>query len=218
MSTEYAVLCGSNPSEQGRPCCCSCVIVPVPLQMQNLTFAGENGALLPACRTKHPTEPYKCFMAEHMQDSVTSRFFIFNSKCANRYPAPSPCAAAAITPFASRRHDLWQLSHILRNGEQRWVEQYGRDFLEQFDPVLRNERAGSFVTSCVCHGDRGGVPLEALSRPPCVPPGAEPSAPETHLRARRVLVGVARTRQPHGVRPLRGLGERRRCGFCSPSH
>ena len=47
--------------------------------MQNLTFAADGG-LMPACKAKHATQPWLCFMAPHMQDSIESEVFMFNSK------------------------------------------------------------------------------------------------------------------------------------------
>ena len=49
--------------------------------MQNQTF-GSDGGLTAACEAKHPTEPWLCFMSPHMQDSIQSPFFMFNSKYA----------------------------------------------------------------------------------------------------------------------------------------
>jgi len=47
--------------------------------MQNLTF-GADGGLMKACEVKHPNEPWLCFMSPHMQDSIDTPFFMFNSK------------------------------------------------------------------------------------------------------------------------------------------
>lgn len=46
--------------------------------MQNLTF-GADGGLTEACETKHPDEPGLCFMSPHMQDTIKTPFFMFNS-------------------------------------------------------------------------------------------------------------------------------------------
>lgn len=50
-----------------------------PYIMQNLTF-GADGGLMKACEVKHPNEPWLCFMSPHMQDSIDTPFFMFNSK------------------------------------------------------------------------------------------------------------------------------------------
>eukprot|EP00928_Gymnodinium_smaydae_P062298 TRINITY_DN4619_c2_g2_i1.p1 TRINITY_DN4619_c2_g2~~TRINITY_DN4619_c2_g2_i1.p1 ORF type:complete len:447 (+),score=56.31 TRINITY_DN4619_c2_g2_i1:47-1387(+) len=103
--------------------------------MQNLTFGGDGG-LLAACETKHPQEPWLCFMSPHMQDAVETPFFMFNSK-----------------------YDEWQLANIFQSKwktqqEQEGVLQYGRDFMAQLAPVYvgRETKHGGMITSCICHG------------------------------------------------------------------
>ena len=102
-------------------------------RMQNLTF-GSDGGLAEACRKKNPGNPGLCFMAPHMQNTIQTPFFMFNSK-----------------------FDLWQLEHELQasfstEAERLGVLRYGNDFLRQFSFVRQNKRNGAFITSCVCHG------------------------------------------------------------------
>ena len=84
-------------------------------------------------------------MSPHMQDSMKTPFFMFNSK-----------------------YDAWQLEHeaqlpcfrtdrVPKNAtctqqEQADVMQYGDDFLAALTPDLSSEpRNGAFITSCICH-------------------------------------------------------------------
>ena len=103
--------------------------------MQNLTFGEgvEGGALTQACKAKHPTEPWLCFMSPHMQDVIETPFFVFNSK-----------------------YDAWQLGNELETKwttkpEQDAVVQYGKDFLAQFNPIKSEPQNGAMITSCICH-------------------------------------------------------------------
>lgn len=71
--------------------------------MQNMTFQGENRALLLACKERHRDAPHECFMAPHMHDAVEARFFIFNSKCVGRKLVPKPshhCHERALCQYA----------------------------------------------------------------------------------------------------------------------
>jgi hypothetical protein len=105
--------------------------------MQNLTFGqGDGGGLMRACKLKHPTEPWLCFMSPHMQDVIQTPFFVFNSK-----------------------YDAWQLENELKTTwsstdkqELDAVLQYGKDFLRDFQPVQTAKKNGAFITSCICHG------------------------------------------------------------------
>jgi len=101
--------------------------------MQNLTF-GADGGLTKACQEKHPEAPGLCFMSPHMQDSIQTPFFMFNSK-----------------------YDAWQLgsefqSNWQTKAEQAGVIQYGKDFMTQFEPVRKEPQNGAMITSCICHG------------------------------------------------------------------
>jgi len=101
--------------------------------MQNLTF-GADGGLTEACETKHPDEPGLCFMSPHMQDTIKTPFFMFNSK-----------------------YDAWQLGNEFQSkwstpAEKAGVLQYGVDFLKQFAPVQAEPKNGAMITSCICHG------------------------------------------------------------------
>ena len=98
---------------------------------------GEDGGLTAACRNKHPGQPGLCFMSPHMQDAVSTPFFVFNSK-----------------------YDSWQLGNELQTTygpgspevQQAAVLQYGEDFMNQFAPVRKDAKNGAFITSCICHG------------------------------------------------------------------
>jgi len=73
-------------------------------------------------------------MSPHMQDSIKTPFFMFNSK-----------------------YDAWQLnsefqSNWITKAEQDGVVQYGEDFLAQFAPVQHESQNGAMITSCICHG------------------------------------------------------------------
>lgn len=103
--------------------------------MQNLTF-GADGGLTEACRVKHTSEPWLCFMSPHMEDVIETPFFMFNSK-----------------------FDAWQLanefqSNWVTKAEQDGVIQYGADFMEQVAPMYKGEtkKNGGMITSCICHG------------------------------------------------------------------
>eukprot|EP00040_Diaphanoeca_grandis_P002454 m.21715 g.21715 ORF g.21715 m.21715 type:complete len:432 (-) comp13512_c0_seq1:1662-2957(-) len=101
--------------------------------MQNLTF-GTDGGLTEQCMQEHPTAPGLCFMSPHMQDTIKTPFFMFNSK-----------------------YDAWQLgnefqSHWTTPAEQQGVLQYGLDFMTQFKPVTASAKNGAMITSCICHG------------------------------------------------------------------
>lgn len=102
-------------------------------QMQNLTF-GTDGGLTEACQKEFPNDPGLCFMSPHMQNTIQTPFYIFNSK-----------------------FDAWQLNNIFQSpfvtkSEQQGVLQYGKDFMKQFEPVRKSGRNGAFITSCICHG------------------------------------------------------------------
>jgi len=105
-------------------------------KMQNLTF-GVDGGLTEKCMEEHPTAPGLCFMSPHMQDTIETPFFMFNSK-----------------------YDAWQLgnefqSHWTTPAEQAGVLQYGKDFLAQFAAVYQDPggtKNGAMITSCICHG------------------------------------------------------------------
>ena len=47
--------------------------------MQNLTF-GPDGGLTEECRLQHPEQPHLCFMSPHMQDTIETPFFMYNSR------------------------------------------------------------------------------------------------------------------------------------------
>ena len=103
--------------------------------MQNLTF-GSDGGLTEACELKHRDAPWLCFMSPHMQDSMETPFFMFNSK-----------------------YDAWQLGNEFQSSwqtkdEQKGVLQYGEDFMAQLAPAyLGGEtKNGGMITSCICHG------------------------------------------------------------------
>lgn len=103
--------------------------------MQNLTF-GDDGGLTKDCQTKHPNEPWLCFMSPHMQSSMQTPFFMFNSK-----------------------YDAWQLGNEFQSDwttkdEQKGVLQYGEDFMQQLAPAYSGSetRNGGMITSCICHG------------------------------------------------------------------
>ena len=94
------------------------VVADVPCSLsfaQNMTF-GADGGLTEACQTKHPTEPWLCFMSPRMQDVIETPFFMFNSK-----------------------YDAWQLGNEFQSNwatkaEQAGVLQYGKDFMAQLAP------------------------------------------------------------------------------------
>ena len=93
-------------------------------KMQNLTF-GADGGLTEQCQTEHPTAPGLCFMSPHMQDTIKTPYFMFNSK-----------------------YDAWQLgsefqSNWATKAEQDGVVQYGKDFLTQFAPVQVRHQDGA---------------------------------------------------------------------------
>eukprot|EP00035_Acanthoeca_spectabilis_P032346 m.18374 g.18374 ORF g.18374 m.18374 type:complete len:573 (+) comp5309_c0_seq2:589-2307(+) len=99
--------------------------------MQNMSF-GSDGALAAACEAAHPETPGLCFMSPHMASTITTPFFMFNS-----------------------RFDAWQLSNINQAGwatpaEKAAVIQYGSDFLEQWSAVVRPPN-GAMITTCICH-------------------------------------------------------------------
>lgn len=103
--------------------------------MQNMSF-GADGALAEQCEAKHPGEPGLCFMSPHMQDTINTPFFMFNSK-----------------------YDSWQLGNEFQSAwttaaEQQGVLQYGLDFLQQLAPVYTagESKHGGMITSCICHG------------------------------------------------------------------
>merc|ERR1712232_1129288 len=103
--------------------------------MQNMCF-GAGGALMEKCRLKHPDEPWLCFMSPHMQDVITTPFFMFNSK-----------------------YDAFQLLDELQTKwstkeEQKVELQYGKDFMNQLAPVYmdaNSSKNGGMITSCICH-------------------------------------------------------------------
>merc|ERR1712019_124973 len=104
--------------------------------MQNLTF-GPDGGLTEKCHEEQVRvgkDPALCFMSPHMQDTIRTPFFVFNSK-----------------------YDSWQLGNELQSkwttkAEQDAVIQYGLDFMQQFAPVAASPKNGAFITSCICHG------------------------------------------------------------------
>lgn len=103
--------------------------------MQNLTF-GADGGLTKECQAKHPSNPWYCFMSPHMQDTMDTPFFMFNSK-----------------------YDAWQLGNIFQSGwdtteEQTGVLLYGLSFMRQLGPVYLGgeSKHGGMITSCICHG------------------------------------------------------------------
>lgn len=108
--------------------------------MQNLTF-GPDGGLTEECRLQHPEQPHLCFMSPHMQDTIETPFFMYNS-----------------------RFDEWQLLNELQTGTsrqhiadgpavQKAVIGYGADFLTQLRPVGgAGSHNGGFITTCICHG------------------------------------------------------------------
>ena len=55
-----------------------------------------SGGLAEACRSRHPAQPHLCFMAPHMQDTIETPFFMYNS-----------------------RFDEWQLLNELQTGTTR---------------------------------------------------------------------------------------------------
>jgi STAM-binding protein len=69
--------------------------------MQNMSF-GSDGGLAAACQAKHPDQPWLCFMSPHMQDVITTPFFMFNSK-----------------------YDAWQLGNIFQSRWSSKEEQQG---------------------------------------------------------------------------------------------
>lgn len=102
-------------------------------KMQNLSF-GPDGGLTEQCQTEHPEAPGLCFMSPHMQDTIKTPFFMFNSK-----------------------YDAWQLGNEFQSkwttpAEQQGVLQYGKDFMTQFAPVQQEPKNGAMITSCICHG------------------------------------------------------------------
>ena len=119
--------------------------------MMNLT-AGADGALKPECIAAFLGEPWKCFMAQHMQRFIKTPFFMQQSK-----------------------FDYWQLTNILalpsrpfhpNATQQQAVLQYSRDFMAQLAPVLHDPRQnGGFITSCICHV-RGHTPFDRHTREP----------------------------------------------------
>ena len=104
--------------------------------MQNLTF-GADGGLMEACSRAFPSaeEQFYCFMSPHMQKTIRTPFFVFNSK-----------------------FDQWQLGNELQtkwttDAERAAVVQYGADFDAQFAPVVsENHGHGGMITTCICHG------------------------------------------------------------------
>jgi len=104
--------------------------------MQNLSF-GPDGGLTEKCHEEQVSagrDPALCFMSPHMQDTIETPFFVFNSK-----------------------YDSWQLGHEFQSAwttkaEQDAVIQYGKDFMQQFAPVAASPKNGAFITSCICHG------------------------------------------------------------------
>ena len=44
-------------------------------KMQNLTF-GPDGGLTSACQTAFPDSPHYCFMSPHMQQFITTPFYV----------------------------------------------------------------------------------------------------------------------------------------------
>ena len=100
--------------------------------MQNLTF-GSDGGLTAACQAKHPGEPWLCFMSPHMQDSIQTPYFMFNSK-----------------------YDAWQLGNEFQSNwatqaEQDGVLQYGKDFMaQQHGRTQRRTRHPSTGGGCSC--------------------------------------------------------------------
>merc|ERR1712039_221854 len=104
--------------------------------MQNLTF-GSDGGLTKQCQEEQVQagrDPALCFMSPHMQDTIKTPFFVFNSK-----------------------YDAWQLGNEFQSpwttkAEQEGVIQYGKDFMRQFRPVMKSAKNGAFITSCICHG------------------------------------------------------------------
>jgi len=107
-------------------------------KMQNLTF-GTDGGLTAACEAEHSNAPGLCFMSPHMQDTIKTPFFMFNSK-----------------------YDAWQLGSEFQSSwttaaEQAGVLQYGKDFLAQLAPVQAEPKNGAMITSCICHGCSWGT-------------------------------------------------------------
>lgn len=117
-------------------------------KMMNMSF-GPDGALDPQCKPAFPSQPWKCFMAPHMQRFIRASWFMLQSK-----------------------FDFWQLgnelalpsSNCVINGgrkgcndtaaERAAVLQYGVDALQQLQPVIDSaaeRKIGGFVTSCICH-------------------------------------------------------------------
>mmetsp|Transcript_2977 Transcript_2977/g.7079 ORF Transcript_2977/g.7079 Transcript_2977/m.7079 type:complete len:419 (-) Transcript_2977:180-1436(-) len=103
--------------------------------MQNLTF-GTDGGLTETCHIAFPDEPWLCFMSPHMANTISTPFFMFNSK-----------------------YDAWQLGNEFQSrwdtkAEQDGVLQYGKDFMAQLDYLAGSEwlKNGAMITSCICHG------------------------------------------------------------------
>eukprot|EP01052_Picozoa_sp_SAG31_P001350 SAG31_NODE_46_length_30980_cov_226.095107_10_plen_270_part_00 len=119
--------------------------------MMNMTFAsrGSSGALDPDCYIAFPHEPWKCFLAPHMQRFIRAPWFMMQSK-----------------------FDFWQLGNVLMlpntncvvNGRRKRCEdtpdevaavlQYGVDTLQQMQQLINTHvqrRIGGFITSCICH-------------------------------------------------------------------
>ena len=106
--------------------------------MQNMTFGGKHGGLLPACRAAMLAQRKPeglCFMAPHMVAFIETPAFAFNS-----------------------RFDQFQLGSILQlvnwttAPQRQAVLSFGGSFLDQLAPLLSNGRHGAFISTCICHG------------------------------------------------------------------
>ena len=146
------------------------------VKMQNITFSPDGrtgGGLTKACQAKHPSKPWLCFMSPHMQDVITTPFFMcvhFNPRSIvlilSFMPQLISLASWRCCAWLRRRcwcrfnskYDEWQIENVLQTkwitkAEQAGVLQYGLDFLAALASVytLPETKNGGVITSCMCH-------------------------------------------------------------------
>jgi hypothetical protein len=114
---------------------------------------NASGSLSEQCQSSFgPDEAWKCIMAPHAAPFIQTPWFAQQSRFDHWQLAEEtflPCIQTE--PYHPPYPNLDNAG--CTPGQQQVVEQYGPQFMEQFEPVVRSSnRNGAFLDACIIHG------------------------------------------------------------------